>query len=158
MNNIVTINGIDIPGRTIPALLTIHHYKKTRIAHNLHIQRLIFLLDETIDPTIYNWDRTSRGPQTDDLTTDLQTLADTNLIVIEDEPTFGGNEKTFYSLTALGETIATELTTHNNATQTLNAHVTDIIDDYGDIPISNLSQQLREDYYATYWEKNTRHA
>lgn len=118
-------------------------------------QKLVFLLDEELGDraSLYSYKKYDYGPYAPALNDDLASLESKDLVRIVTKPTFGGDTRYTYRLTERGEQVHEALVEESDAVAELDAITQEVVAEYGEIPVSNLIAQVRDDY-PEYWENS----
>lgn len=118
------------------------------------IQKFAVLLDDGIaDTTVYKFTKYDYGPYSKQLEHDLATLDELGLIHINTTYTFDGSPRYTYRLTENGRTHFEDTLTDTEVLQRLHEHTESVVEEYGDLPLSNLIQHVC-DVHPEYWENS----
>lgn len=125
------------------------------ITGHQRMQKLVFLLDDHLGDTadLYSYRKYDYGPYASALKNDLAMLDSEGLIRVVKKPTFGGSVRYVYRLTGRGDETLTAATEQIDNVPELVDEVESVYDEYGEVPISNLIDDIR-DSHPEYWENS----
>lgn len=125
------------------------------ITGHQRMQKLVFLLDNHLGDTadLYSYTKYDYGPYAPTLRNDLTMLDSKGLIRVVKKPTFGGSIRYVYRLTGDGDEALTAAIEQIDDVPELVDEVQTVYDEYGDVPISNLINDIR-DSHPEYWENS----
>lgn len=136
-------------------VLSILHEAETPLKGRQRIQKYAFLLDEELGDkySLYTWKKYDYGPYSKRLNKDLKKLGKKDQIKIRKRKTFGGNTRRSYRITTNGVETVEDAINSDGDFETVVSHIQDVIDEWGDIPISNIIHDVY-DMYPEYIENS----
>jgi len=138
------------------SILSILHHSENSLKSKNRLKLLLYLSDKKLDDkfSIYSYKKGTVGPNPKNMQRDIDKLEDKNILVVTESYTFGGNKRYSYEVHHDSvEIFQNILENSNKDVKKLSDVINEICEEYGDIPLSNLMDIVREEY-PKYYQNN----
>lgn len=148
------MNPQNISKQEFYILSLLHHTEKVSELES-KLKLLIYILDrEQGENKINSYEKGDIGPEPIDLQSNIESLLDKNLLFSKTKYTFGGYKREYYTITESGSTLVENSAVNYYDVKKIHQLSKNIVDEYGDIPISNFIEIVKKENPRYFYEKS----